>query len=243
MLHKPIFLVVTALPAALALTLAGCSGPQTTNANGPRPCARHGSAFDRPCVTSSASAPPSAMKPMGVAEPDLVAKPPAVQATELAAMKAMGMTSIRLDADWGGVQYAGRTSFSWTALDQVVASVRAAGMTVDLIIDGCPAWAAKAGTSGDVSPPPASPAAFATFAAAVAARYAPQGVTMFEIWNEPNSALFWSPKPDPAAYTADLRAAYASIKKADRSAFVVSGGLAPEVNDGRNINAITFLQD
>ena len=242
MLHKPIFLVVTALPAALALTLAGCSGPQTTNANGPRPCARHGSAFARPCVTSSASTPPSAVKPMGVAEPDLIAKTPAAQASELAAMKAIGITSVRLDADWGGVQYAGRNSFSWTALDQVVASVRAAGMTVDLIIDGCPGWAAKAGTSGDVSPPPASATQFATFAAAVAARYAPQGVGMFEIWNEPNSALFWSPKPSAAAYTADLKAAYASIKHADPAALVLSAGLAPELNDGTNINAITFLK-
>jgi polysaccharide biosynthesis protein PslG len=233
---------VTALLAALALTLAGCSLARTNNANGQHPCARHGSAFARPCVTSSASAPPPAMKPMGVAEPDLVAKSPAVQAAELAAMRAIGITSIRLDADWGGVQYAGRNSFSWTALDQVVASVRAAGMTVELIIDGCPAWAAKAGTSGDVSPPPASATQFATFAAAVAARYAPQGVGMFEIWNEPNSALFWSPKPSAAAYTADLKAAYASIKHADPAALVLSAGLAPEVNDGININAITFLK-
>src|ERR1035437_3192250 len=121
MLHSRIFLVVTALLAALALTLAGCSLARTNNANGQHPCARHGSACARPCVTSSASAPPPAMKPMGVAEPDLVAKSPAVQAAELAAMRAIGITSIRLDADWGGVQYAGRNSFSWTALDQVVA--------------------------------------------------------------------------------------------------------------------------
>jgi polysaccharide biosynthesis protein PslG len=242
MLHKPIFVVVPALLAALALTLAGCSLARTNNANGQRPCARHGSAFARPCVTSSASTPPSAVKPMGVAEPDLVAKTPAAQASELAAMKAIGITSVRLDADWGGVQYAGRNSFSWTALDQVVASVRAAGMTVDLIIDGCPAWAAKAGTSGDVSPPPASPALYAVFAAAVATRYAPQGVTMFEIWNEPNNKGFWSPKPSPAAYTADLKAAYASIKRVDPAALILSAGLAPEVNDGTDINAITFLK-
>ena len=244
MLHKPIFVVVPALLAALALalTLAGCSLGGTKPAAGPLPCARHGSAFARPCVTSSASAPPSAVKPMGVAEPDLIARSPAAQASELAAMKAIGITSVRLDADWSGVQYAGRNSSSWTALDQVVASARAAGMTVDLIIDGCPAWAAKAGTSGDVSPPPASPATYATYAAAVAARYAPQGVTMFEIWNEPNNAGFWSPKPSAAAYTADLKAAYASIKRVDPAALILSAGLAPEVNDGTNINAITFLK-
>jgi hypothetical protein len=185
----------------------------------------------------------AAGKQVGIADPDLITKPAQVQASELAAMKAIGITSIRLDADWSIVQHAGARSFSWGQLDRAVTSVRAAGMTVDLIIDGTPAWAAKAGTSGDVSPPPASPAQYATFAARVAARYAPHGVKLFEIWNEPNSAGFWSPKPDPAAYTADLKAAHAAIKRAEPSALVISGGLAPETNDGTNIAPITFLQD
>jgi len=178
----------------------------------------------------------------GISDPELITKPGKVQAFELAAMKAIGISSIRLDADWGGVQYAGPKTFSWAPLDQVVRSARAKGMSIDLIIDGCPAWAAKAGTSEGGSPTPASPAQFATWAAEVAARYAPRGVRMFEIWNEPNRVGFWSPQPDPAAYTADLKAAYASIKHADPSAFVISGGLAPEANDGTNINAVDFLQ-
>ena len=37
-------------------------------------------------------------------------------------------------------------------------------------------------------------------------------------------------------------AAYAAIKKVDPSAFVISGGLAPEATDGSNINAIDFLK-
>jgi hypothetical protein len=243
--NKPIFVLVLALLAGLAPVLAACGQAQMTDANGTngangaQPCARHGSAFGRPC----AGGPPAGVKQIGIAEPDLIAKPVRVQASQLAAMKAIGIVSIRLEADWSSVQAWGPKKFSWAPLDRVVRSVRAAGMSVDLIIDGCPAWAARAGTSGDVSPTPARAAAFARFAGEVAARYAPTGVRMFEIWNEPNNAGFWSPKPNPAAYTADLKAAYASIKRADRSAFVLSGGLAPEVNDGANINAITFLQD
>jgi hypothetical protein len=179
----------------------------------------------------------------GVSDPDLIAEKPSVQASQLAAMKAIGITSIRLDANWDWVQYGGPTSFDWSQLDQVVKSVRAAGMSLDLIIDGCPSWAAVAGTSGDSSPQPASATQYAKWAADVAQRYAPQGVNTFEIWNEPNNQVFWQPKPDPAAYTADLKAAYASIKSVDPSAFVLSGGLAPENNDGTNIAPITFLQD
>ena len=184
----------------------------------------------------------SGVSHFGIADPDLLSESATLQASQLAAMKAIGITSIRMDANWEWVQYGGPNSFDWAQLDRAVKSVRAAGMSVDLIIDGCPNWAALPGTSGDASPPPASSAQYATWAAKVAARYAPQGVGTFEIWNEPNAAGFWQPKANPAAYTADLVAAYAAIKKVDPSAFVISAGLAPEATDGTNINAVDFLK-
>ena len=180
---------------------------------------------------------------IGVSIPSLISQTPATQAAWLANLKGIGITSIRIGADWAWVQYAGPTTYDWSQLDQQIAAVRAAGMTVDLVITDCPPWAAVSGAAGRLSPQPADPAVYATFAAAVAARYAPQGVTDFEIWNEPNNVSFWQPAPNPAAYTALLRASYASIKAADPSAFVITGGLAPESNDGTNINAVTFLSD
>ena len=182
------------------------------------------------------------VRQFGMADPDLLGESASTQAAQLAAMKAIGITEIRLDANWDWVQYGGQHTFDWSQLDQAVASVRAAGMSVDLIVDGCPPWAAVSGTSGDDSPQPASSAQYARWASDVAARYAPKGVNTFEIWNEPNSVAFWQPAPNPAAYTADLIAADKAIKKADPSAFVLSAGLAPESNDGTDINAITFLQ-
>jgi len=185
---------------------------------------------------------PSGLNHFGLSLPTMIGKTAAVQASELAAMKAAGITSVRYDADWSWVQPTGPTRFDWTALDQEVKLARAAGMSVDLIIDGCPPWAALAGTSGDAQPQPASAVQYAAWAAEVAARYAPEGVGIFEIWNEPNNAIFWQPKPNPAAYTADLVAAYSAIKRVDRSAFVISGGLAPEATDGTNISPIDFLK-
>jgi hypothetical protein len=179
---------------------------------------------------------------VGMADPDLLGKSASTQAAQLAAMKAIGITEIRLDANWDWVQYGGKNAFDWAQLDQAVTSVRAAGMSVDLIVDGCPPWAAVSGAKGDPSPQPASSAQYARWAADVAARYAPKGVNTFEIWNEPNNVSFWQPAPNPAAYTADLIAAYKAIKNVDPSAFVLSAGLAPQSNDGTNINAITFLQ-
>jgi hypothetical protein len=186
---------------------------------------------------------PGRIQHFGMSDPDLITETPAVQAAQLAQMKAIGITSIRLDANWEWVQYSGPRTFDWAQLDQVVKSVRAAGMSVDLIIDGCATWAALPGTKGDTSPQPKSSAQFAAWAAKVAARYAPEGVQAFEIWNEPNNQIFWQPKPNPAAYTADLKAAYAAIKAVDRKAFIISAGLAPENSDGTNISPVTFLQD
>ena len=192
--------------------------------------------------TSTISSTPTTVGPtFGVSLPALVNQTAATQAASLANLKSIGITSIRIGADWDWVQPTGPTTFDWSQLDQEVASVRAAGMTVDMVISGSPPWAAVAGTAGDPSPQPADPATFATFAADVAARYAPQGVSDFEIWNEPNDVDFWQPAPDAAVYTALLQASYSSIKAVDPSAFVISGGLAPEADGGSIIDAVTFL--
>ena len=92
----------------------------------------------------------------GIADPDLLGDTVPMLVSQLAAMKAIGITSVRVDADWAMVQPAGPLTFSWTRLDHVVSTARAAGMSVDLIVDGCPRWAALANTSGDSSPQPAS---------------------------------------------------------------------------------------
>jgi len=182
------------------------------------------------------------IKIFGMADPTLIGETTRAQTSQLAAMRAIGITSVRVDADWRWVQPVGPTTFDWTQLDQEVNSIRAVGMSVDLIIDGCPRWAASVKAISYPSPQPASAELYATWAAEIAARYSPKGVSYFEIWNEPNNGQFWQPKPDPAAYTADLVAAYAAIKAIDPSAFIISGGLAPEKTDGVNYSPIDFLK-
>ena len=178
----------------------------------------------------------------GIADNGLLTETSSAQSSQLRAMKEIGITSVRVDADWSTVQPESPTIFDWANLDREVNSIRTAGMSVDLIIDGCPQWAALAGAAKDHSPQPASSAQYATWASDVARRYAPKGVRAFEIWNEPNIVRFWQPKPNPAAYTADLVAAYAAIKAVDPSAFVISGGLARAVTDGTNYSPIDFLK-
>lgn len=178
----------------------------------------------------------------GIADGSLPSNSPGGQAQELDAMKAMGFTSVRVDISWYNIQFNGPDSYNWTDMDTTVAAIQSAGLTADLIIDQCPPWAAASGASGTFAQP-ASPAAFGNFAGAVANRYYGKGASYFEVWNEPNNPAFWSPAPDPAAYTADLKAAYTAIKAVAPSAMVITGGLSPEADSSNSYDDVTFVQD
>jgi len=157
-------------------------------------------------------------------------------------MKATGITSVRVDASWYNTEANGPGTYNWTPLDTAVSSIQQVGLTADLIIDGCPPWAAAPGASGMFAQP-ASPADFGNWAAAVAQRYGSRGAKYFEIWNEPNNPAFWSPAPNPAAYTADLQAAYGAIKSVDPSAVVLTAGLAPQADSSNSFDIVTFFAD
>jgi hypothetical protein len=185
------------------------------------------------------TAPLSASGLVGFAAAELLGASSSDQVHQLEQMKSMGMTTVRVDADWAGGEPS-QGNFDWSALDSIMASVHQVGMTADLIIDGCPPWAAAAGASGQFAQP-ASPSQFGAWAGAVAARYGSKGADYFEIWNEPNNSQFWSPSPNPAAYTGDLEAAYSAIKAVDRSSVVITAGLAP--GSASVIDPVTFLRD
>lgn len=51
-------------------------------------------------------------------------------------------------------------------------------------------------------------------------------VKYWEVWNEPDSPTYWSPQDDMTAYSALLKTIYPVIKKEDRTAQVLVGGLA-----------------
>ena len=81
----------------------------------------------------------------------------------------------------------------------------------------------------------ASPAAYAARAGRLAAALRGR-VAAYEVWNEEDDAFFWAGGPQPAAYTALLRAAYPAIKRADPRAKVLVGGLV--ANDFDYLSAL-----
>ena len=110
---------------------------------------------------------------------------------DLDTMRAGGVGSIRLLANWAAVE-AERGSYDWTAVDEMLRPAVKRGLRPVLFLYGTPAWAANRDGhgcegGGCIVYAPASPetrAAFAAFAAAAVRRYGPGG----EFWTAPEAA-------------------------------------------------------
>jgi polysaccharide biosynthesis protein PslG len=177
---------------------------------------------------------------IGSQQPGIAFESPTLRNSDLATMAAAGMTWVRADFFWSTIQAGGRGSFAWAQTDAFVRAATAHHLHVLALVDYAPAWARS--SSADHAAP-RDPRDYATFVHAAAVRYAPMGVHAWEIWNEPNLSMFWSPKADPAAYAALLKLAYPAIKSADRYAAVVTGGLSPATDGSRDLSPKTFLTD
>jgi hypothetical protein len=233
------------LSAALVVAATACSGQDrasTTSFTTPP--------VTTPRTTTSASTttttlPPPPRADLAGLSPGfgIAALPQAQLDATFDAMAATDARWLRIDFDWSVIQKRGPQSFDWSRTDRLVAAARARDLSVDALMAYTPDWARPAGTPD--KNPPIDPDDFARFVSAAAQRYGPQGVTTWEIWNEPNVSTFWSPRPNPQTYTTLLVRASAAIKAVQPGATILTGGLSPAADaaNGRQISARTFLSD
>jgi hypothetical protein len=165
---------------------------------------------------------------------------PAALSAALGDATTIGATWIRVDLAWDDIQ-SSPNSYAWQGFDRVVAAARARHLEILAMLAYTPAFARPAGCTSDKCGP-ANPAQFAAFAAAAVRRYAPEGVTAWEIWNEPNSGRFWKPSPQPARFASLVRLTAAAIRKVEPDATIVLGSLAAGKLTGFGTPALTFLE-
>ena len=120
--------------------------------------------------------------------------------------------------------------------DYAINKAREAGLKVLMMIGGndVPYWASgdpdkyadSSGSHWDKRYPPGNMADYADLVSFTVGHFSPMGVSDYEIWNEPNLDVFWSPRPDAGRYADMLRAAYPAAKAANPNANVIMGGLA-----------------
>lgn len=148
-------------------------------------------------------------------------------AGDLDAMTTLGAGWIRLDVDWSSIEREPGV-FDWSESDRLMDAALERDLNVLALLAYSPPWATPDGRS-DKSPPD-DDRAFAEFAVQAASRYGPRGVEAWQIWNEPNSELFWETGPNPERYGALLASATAAIRTVRPDATIVSGGLAPALD-------------
>jgi hypothetical protein len=85
----------------------------------------------------------------------------------LDAMVSMGVKDVRIMIPWVFVQPAASSNYNWSQVDMIVNAAMARGMGVLGVINSTPTWAGSPAISGHPDP-----STYATFAAAVAQRYA-----------------------------------------------------------------------
>jgi hypothetical protein len=176
---------------------------------------------------------------MGFADSDLYGMTPAQIDQQLDQMQAMGVNNVRVMIPWAGVEYY-PDYYNWATVDYMVNAADSRGMGVLGVITSTPFWATQPGQPA-LSGAPASAQAYGDFAGQVAQRYAGK-VGAYEVWNEPNAYIFYSPQPDPAGYTDLLKAAYPEIKAADPNATVIGGVVGSVTTYGNlTMNPIDFV--
>ncbi len=137
-------------------------------------------------------------------------------AAELDLLERGGFRWVRMDFAWGAVEREDG-KYRFDDYDFLVAEMEKRKIRCLFILDyGHPR------ITGGLPPSDSSGrAAYARFAGAAAAHFRGRRV-VWEIWNEPNIAQFWRPKPDVKAYIAMAREAIAAIKKGAPDAMVIA---------------------
>ena len=149
-------------------------------------------------------------------------------------MAASGVETVRVAFDWRQSQAAAGGAISFAGSDAVVATAAAHRLPVLPVVHRTPDWASAGGPSSA----PDDPAAYARFLTALVQRYGPNGslwaerpdlprmpIRQWQIWNEPNLTLFWTPQPFAKRYVALLKAARRAVRAQDPGAKIILAGL------------------
>lgn len=114
-------------------------------------------------------------------------------------------------------------TFNWELVDYKINCILNFSGTDELLVmfTNVPSWAS--GVEGSWTDPPIHPADFKEFVIEAVNRYKDR-VKYWEIYNEPNLAVYW--KGTPEQYLTLLENAYEEIKKADPNATVLSAGIS-----------------
>ncbi|GAB4544113.1 MAG: hypothetical protein OHK0023_00390 [Anaerolineae bacterium] len=172
---------------------------------------------------------------------------------------AAGIGWIRQKFTWQDIEIRGRGNFTddrndlngdgtpdpidaWLKYDTIVDLAEQYQVNIIARLGTPPAWSQAEAVKGTFAPPE-DLQDFVNYAAAVATRYKGR-LKHYQIWNEPNLGAEWGDQPvDPVRYTEMLCRTYAALKAIDPENIIISGAIAPTIDQsGINMNGFVYLQ-
>ncbi len=183
----------------------------------------------------------------------------ALDKRDTARMRAGGVETIRVMVAWGAVQPSPRGGYDWSSLDESVALAAESHLEVLPFLVSTPHWLAHDWRTLPVNNG-RQRRAWAQFVRAAVERYGPRGefwrehgpfsaqrlpkvpIRAWQIWNEENYFYFAAP-PSPGRYARLLAITRRAMRRADRHAQLVLGGLFgnPGQRPPRAYDAADFL--
>ena len=150
-----------------------------------------------------------------------------------------GATWVKHQVKWSDIEPA-EAAIDWSQLDAFVAAAEQFELKILVSVVEAPAWTRAAGGAAGR---PDDLGKFEHFMILMAERYRGR-VHAYEIWNEPNLALFWGRDVDYAEYAELLMAGHRGVKRGDPFALVLFAGLAQNgAGDATHgINDVEFLR-
>ncbi len=143
-----------------------------------------------------------------------------------------GAGIVRVDFLWQDIEPS-PGKYDFAKYDRIVDALSSRGIEILGILDYSSDWASAC---GKWNCPPRDFALFAAYAARVADRYKGR-VKYWEIWNEPDSAVYWQPQDRMKEYCRLLELSYKAIKEVDPGCKVLNGGLA------KGLSSVNVLYD
>jgi hypothetical protein len=176
---------------------------------------------------------------VGIGDPYVEAGTPPFRNCSFGLMAAGHIGVFRGGLSWAQTEYpAGHYAFG--TFDELVAELARHHIRFLPVLLDPPRWRSTEPSTGPPLGmyPPAHPAQFAAWAAVCVRRYGPHGAfwranpalpyypaRAWQVWNEPNIASFWAPRPSARRYVALLRATAGAIRRVDRRAKIVTAGM------------------
>lgn len=174
-------------------------------------------------------------------------------------MRHGGIRAIRLPIGWPGIQPTPNAGYDWSGMDQLVALVARSRMELVPALYGTPGWVSHRETNLPIANA-RQRRAWSAFVRAAAERYGTHGsfwrehwrgsgdfvprrpIKRWQIWNEPNFFYFATPA-SPWRYARLLKISHRAIKRGDRRAQILMGGLFgnPKEHPPRAMDAADFL--